>query len=227
MNELANSLIDNTVQCLGCPVFDRLFQIVSEAATVIYSKFIILCFILFSVLFAFYVLNAVWQNIKSKTPDPWFNKSVKKVIINSLVALTFLSLGVVLPRFVSTVTFEPVAEIALVYTQSMIQMDTETINQKVTYQPEPMSNTGMFSPELRDTIIMLMKTTITQFQSYMKLGLAIIDKSISWQAFTSIGNLIKHIIYLFIGIYLFYGFFKFWFQTFYSIYNSFLPFCCY
>ena len=209
MNELANSLIDNTVQCLGCPVFDRLFQIVSEAATVIYSKFIILCFILFSVLFAFYVLNAVWQNIKSKTPDPWFNKSVKKVIINSLVALTFLSLGVVLPRFVSTVTFEPVAEIALVYTQSMIQMDTETINQKVTYQPEPMSNTGMFSPELRDTIIMLMKTTITQFQSYMKLGLAIIDKSISWQAFTSIGNLIKHIIYLFIGIYLFYGFFKF------------------
>ena len=209
MNELANSLIDNTVQCLGCPVFDRLFQIVSEAATVIYSKFIILCFILFSVLFAFYVLNTVWQNIKSKTPDPWFNKSVKKVIINSLVALTFLSLGVVLPRFVSTVTFEPVAEIALVYTQSMIQMDTETINQKVTYQPEPMSNTGMFSPELRDTIIMLMKTTITQFQSYMKLGLAIIDKSISWQAFTSIGNLIKHIIYLFIGIYLFYGFFKF------------------
>lgn len=209
MNELANSLIDNTVQCLGCPVFDRLFQIVSEAATVIYSKFIILCFILFSVLFAFYVLNAVWQNIKSKTPDPWFNKSVKKVIINSLVALTFLSLGVVLPRFVSTVTFEPVAEIALVYTQSMIQMDTETINQKVTYQPEPMSNTGMFSPELRDTIIMLMKTTITQFQSYMKLGLAIIDKSISWQSFTSIGNLIKHIIYLFIGIYLFYGFFKF------------------
>ena len=209
MNELANSLIDNTVQCLGCPVFDRLFQIVSEAATVIYSKFIILCFILFSVLFAFYVLNAVWQNIKSKTPDPWFKKKKKKVIINSLVALTFLSLGVVLPRFVSTVTFEPVAEIALVYTQSMIQMDTETINQKVTYQPEPMSNTGMFSPELRDTIIMLMKTTITQFQSYMKLGLAIIDKSISWQAFTSIGNLIKHIIYLFIGIYLFYGFFKF------------------
>lgn len=209
MNELVNSLIDTNVQCLGCPVFDRLFQIVSEAASVVYSKFIILCMVLFCVMFAFYVLNAVWQNMKKNNTDAWFSKSIKKVFINSIFALTFLSMGVILPRFVSTITFEPVAEVALVYTQNMLQTDTQTINKKVTYQPEPMSNDGIFSPELRDTIIMLMKTTITQFQAYMKLGLAIIDKSLSWSAFTSVSSLIKHIIFLFIGIYLFYGFFKF------------------
>lgn len=208
MNEFAVSFVDSTVQCLGCPVFDRLFQVISEAASVVYSRFVTLCFILFLVLFAFYVLNAVWQNMKGGLKDPWYQGSVKKVFINSLFSLAFLSMGVVLPRFVSTITFEPAAEIALVYTQNMLQMDDNAINERVTYQPEEMSDNGMFRPQLRDTIIMLMKTTITQFQSYMKLGIAVIDKSMSWSAFTSVGNFIKHIIFFFIGIYLFYNFFK-------------------
>ena len=113
-----------------------------------------------------------------------------------------------LPRFVSSVTFEPVANVALIYTQSMLQTNPETVNEHVTYQPMEISDDGFFRPQLRDSIILLMKTTITQFQSYMKLGIAVMDKAFSLDALLGIGALIKHIILFFIGLYLFYGFFK-------------------
>lgn len=203
-----NSLVDSSVQCWGCPVFDRLFQIVSNAAGAVYKQFAIFCAILFCVIFAFFVLNAVWQNIKGGVKDPWYQKSIKPVFINSIVALTFLSMGVVLPRFVTTITFEPAAQIALTYTQSMLQTNNDTVNEKVTYQPMEMDDTGFYRPQLRDTIIMLMKTTITQFQSYMKLGVAVMDSAFTWNALLCVGALIKHIILFFVGLYLFYGFFK-------------------
>lgn len=216
MNNILNPLIDSSVQCWGCPVFDRLFQIVSNAAAAVYDKFVLFCVILFCVLFAFYVLNAVWKNMKGGVTDPFYQKSLKPVFINSLVSLAFLSMGVMLPRFVTTVTFEPVANIALVYTQSMLQTNPETVNEQVTYQPMEMDDDGFYRPELRDSIVMLMKTTITQFQSYMKLGIAVMDRAFSLDALLGIGSLIKHIILFFIGAYLFYAFFKlFW------------RFCCY
>lgn len=208
MNNIVNPLIDASVQCWGCPIFDRLFQIVSNAAGIVYKQFAIFCAIIFCVLFAFFVINAVWQNIKGGVGDPWYQKSIKPLVINSLVALTFLSLGVYLPRFVTTVTFEPAANIALIYTQSMLQTDNEVVNEKVTYQPEEMSDDGFYRPQLRETIIMLMKTTITQLQSYMKLGIAVMDKAFSTSALLGIGALLKHIILFFIGLYLVYGFFK-------------------
>lgn len=208
MNGVMNSLVDTSVQCWGCPVFDRLFQIVSNAAAAVYDQFVIFCAILFCVLFAFYVVNAVWKNMRGGVTDPFYQKSLKPVIINSLVSLAFLSMGIFLPRFITTVTFEPVANITLIYTHSMLQTDIDTVNEKVTYVPTDMSDDGFFRPELRDSIIMLMKTTITQFQSYMKLGIAVMDKAFSLNALFGIGSLIKHIILFFIGLYLFYGFFK-------------------
>lgn len=208
MNGFMNSLVDNTVQCWGCPVFDRLFQIVSNAAAAVYDQFVIFCAILFCVLFAFYVVHAVWKNMKDNISDPFYQKSIKPVFINSIVALIFLSMGVMLPRFITRITFEPVADITLIYTQSMLKTDSSVVAEKVTYQPEEMSDDGFYRPELRDKIIMLMKTTITQFQSYMKLGIAVMDKAFSLEALLGIGSLIKHIILFFIGLYLFYGFFK-------------------
>ena len=208
MNGFMNSLVDSSVQCWGCPVFDRLFQIVSDAAAAVYDQFVIFCAILFCVLFAFYVINAVWKNMKGGVTDPFYQKSLKPVLINSLVALAFLSMGIVMPRFITTITFEPVANIALIYTQSMLKTNPDTVNERVTYQPMEMSDDGFYRPQLRDTIIMLMKTTITQFQSYMKLGIAVMDKAFSLDALLGIGALIKHIILFFIGLYLFYGFFK-------------------
>ncbi len=209
MNNLLNPLIDSTVQCWGCPIFDRLFQIVSNAAAAAYKQFTVLCVIIFCVLFAFFVLNAVWKNMKAGGgDDPFYQKSIKPVFINSLVALTFLSMGVYLPRFVTSVTFEPAANLALIYTQSMVHTDNEAVAEKVSYQPMPMEDTGFFRPQLRDTIVMMMKTTITQFQSYMKLGVAVMDKAFSLEALLGIGAFIKHIILFFIGLYITYGFFK-------------------
>ena len=209
MNEVINSFIDTTVQCYGCAVFDRLFQIVSNTAAAVYTKLAIFCVVIFCVLFAFYVINAVWKNLKEDVPDPFYQKSIKPLFINSIVALAFLSMGVALPRFITSITFEPVADVTLIYTQSMLRIDDETVNEQVTYQPTEMSDDGFYRPQLRDKIIMLMKTTITQFQSYMKLGIAVMDKAFSLKALLGIGSLIKHIILFFIGAYLFYGFFKF------------------
>lgn len=209
MNELMNPIIDGTVQCWGCPVFDRLFQVISMAAAAGYDKFVVFCMILFCVLFAFFVVSAVWKNIKGGADgDPFYAKTIRPVFINSLVAFAFLSLGVWLPRFVTTITFEPVAQITATYTQSMLRMDAETVNEKVTYQPMKMSDDGFYRPALRDTIILIMKTTITQFQAYMKLGIAVMDSAFEWKALLGVGALIKHIIMFFVGLYLFYGFFK-------------------
>ncbi len=209
MNEMLNPIVDGAVQCWGCPVFDRLFQVVSMAAAAVYDKFVVFCMILFCVLFAFFVAAAVWKNIKGGADgDPFYAKSIRPVFINSLVVFAFLSLGVWLPRFVTTITFEPVAQITATYTQSMLQIDETTVNEKVTYQPMKMSDDGFYRPRLRDTIILIMKTTITQFQAYMKLGIAVMNSAFSWKALLGIGALIKHIIMFFVGLYLFYGFFK-------------------
>ena len=216
MNNVLGTFVDNTVQCYGCPIFDRLFQIVSSAAASVYDRMALLMSILFCALFAFFVLNAVWQNIKKGVPDPMYQKSVRPVIINSLIALTLLFTGVTLPRFISQITFEPTAEIATIYTQSMLDIDSSVVNEKVTYQPLPISDDGFFRPQLRDKIIVLMKTTITQFQAYMKMGIAVMDTAFSWKALLGIGALIKHVILFAIGLYIFYGFFKLFFR-----------FCCY
>lgn len=208
MNRLVNSFVESTVQCWGCEVFDRLFQIVSNAAAAVYDKFVIFCAILFCVLFAFYLINAVWKNFKGGITDPLYQKSLRPLFINSLVSLTFLSMGVVLPRFITTITFEPVANITVIYTQSMLQTNPDEVNERVTYQPAKIEDDGFYRPQLRDSIVMLMKTTITQFQSYMKLGIAVMDKAFSLSALLSISSLIKHIILFFIGMYLFIGIFK-------------------
>ena len=216
MNNILSNFVDSTVQCYGCAIFDRLFQIVSAAAAKVYDRMAYLMVILFCVMFAFFVLNAVWQNIKGDAKDPWYQKSVRPVIFNSLIALTVLFMGVSVPRLVTQVTFEPTADIATIYTQSMLNIDPEFVNEHVTYQPVKISDDGFFRPQLRDKIIMLMKTTITQFQSYMKLGIAVMDGAFSWRALLGIGSLVKHIILFFVGLYLFYGFFKLFFR-----------FCCY
>lgn len=208
MNDWMNSLVDTSVQCWGCAVFDRLFQVVSYAAGAVYKQFTIFCVILFCVFFAFFIINAVWQNIRGGMRDPWYSKSVRPVIINSLVALSLLSLGVMVPRFMTQITFEPATEIAIGYTQTMLQTNAETVNEKVTYQPMKMDDTGFYRPEMRDKIILLMKTTITQFQTFIKLGIAVMDSAFTWKALLGIGALIKHIIIFFVGLYLAYGFFK-------------------
>ena len=216
MNNALGNFVDNTIQCYGCPIFDRLFQIVSNAAAAVYDRLAFLMAIIFCILFAFFVLNAVWQNIKKDASDPFYQKSVRPVIINSLVALTLLFFGVGLPRLITQITFEPTAEIATIYTQSMLNIDSESVNERVTYQPIKISDNGLFRPQLRDKIIVLMKTTITQFQSYMKLGIAVMDTAFTWNALLGVGALVKHIILFGIGLYLFWGFFKLFFR-----------FCCY
>lgn len=208
MNGLLNYFVDAGVQCWGCPVFDQLFIIISGAAAAVYRHFIIFCAVLFCVLVAFILLRLVWTNIKGGVTDPFYQKSLKPLIINSLVVFAFMGMGVGLPRFMTTVTFEPVAKITLIYTQSMLQTDNETVNEKVSYQPENMPDNGFFRPQLRDTVIQIMKTTITQFQAYMKLGIAVMEHALTWKMLLGVGSLIKHLILLFIGAYLFYGFFK-------------------
>ena len=212
MNDVMNSFVERVAQCWGCDVFDNLFRVVSNAGAIVYTKIANLCFAIFAVLFVFYVIWAVWKTLNPKKPntsDPMYTKSVVRVVINSLFALALLGLGVGVPRFVTRITFEPVANITLVYTQSILKTTPEFVDEHVKSAPlQKISDDGFYRPELRTTIIDIMKTTIVLFQSYMKLGIAVIDKSFTWREMPTIGAIFRHILYFFIGIYLFYGFLK-------------------
>ena len=131
MNGLLNSFVDNTVQCWGCAVFDNLFRVVSNAGAAVYEKIANICFAIFFVLFVFYILWAVWKHVNPKNPDssdPFYVKSVVRVIINSLFALTLLGIGVGVPRFITRVTFEPVADVALVYSTAILDTAPDVVN---------------------------------------------------------------------------------------------------
>lgn len=213
MNNVMNSFVEHVTQCWGCDVFDNLFRVVSNAGAVVYTKVANICFAIFAVLFVFYVIWAVWKTLNPKKPDtsdPMYTKSVVRVVINSLFALTLLGLGVGVPRFITRITFEPVADITLIYTQSILKTTPEFVEEHVRSAPlQKISDDGFYRPELRTKIIEIMKTTIVLFQSYMKLGIAVIDKSFTWSEMPTIGAIFRHILYFFVGIYLFYGFLKF------------------
>ncbi len=211
MNGILNNFVDNAVQCWGCAVFDNLFRVVSNAGGAVYSKIANLCFMIFFVLFLFFILWAVWKHFNPKKPDssdPFYLKTVVRVMINSLFALTLLGIGVGFPRFITRVTFEPVADITLVYSHAILNTVPEAVNTRVTYQPTQMEDTGLYRPKLRDTIISIMKTTVSLFQSYMKLGIAVMEEAFSWKNILSVGDIFRHILIFFVGLYLFYGFFK-------------------
>ncbi len=216
MTNTMMALVGDAVQCWGCPVFDRLFQIISTAAAGFYDYFSDLCLILLMAMFTVYVINAIWQNAKNNFEDTFYKKSVQKVFINSIVAISLMGAGVIVPRFITMITFEPIAQMTLTYSQAMINQTQADVDERVTYQPVKIKDDGFYRPELRDTIINIMKTTITQFQSYIKLGIAVMDSAFSWSALFGIGALIKHIVLFFIGLYLAWGFFKLFFR-----------YCCY
>lgn len=212
MNDIANDLIEKVAQCWGCDVFDNLFNVVSKAGAFVYDKMVEICFILFAVLFVFFVFWAVFKRVDPKKPDTsdkYYTKSIIRVVINSLFALALLGAGVAVPRLISRITFEPVANITLVYSQAVLNTTPEFVEEHVkSSEPLPVDLNGIFRPELRDKIIMLMKTTIMQFQSYMKLGIAVVDKSFSWSELPTPSAIFRHLILFFVGIYLVYGFFK-------------------
>ena len=209
MNGLIDNMVSNTVQCWSCPVFDRLFQVISAAASAVYEKMALFSVVLLCVFVAFYVLYSVITNLRAKDKmEPMYMSYLKPVIINSLFVITILGLGVMVPRFITQVTFEPVADMTLVYTQSMLNTDMTKVSAQVEYTPEKMPDDGFYRPQLRDKIIQLMKTSITQFQAMMKLGMTIMDKAFSWSAFLGVGILIKHILLFFMGLYMVWAFFK-------------------
>lgn len=213
MTEMGQDFINSTVQCWSCPVFDRMFQIISDAAAVVYPRFVVICTILFCAIFSFYIFGAVWKNITTGFQDGWFDKSLRPVFVNSLFALAFLGMGVMLPRFVTTVTFEPVAYVTQTYATAMLKTTPENIDTRVTYTPIPMEeDEGLFRPELRDAVINVAKITITQFQNFMSLGVAMLDAGLSWEMFFGIGAFIKHLLLALIGVYLFWAFLKMFFK---------------
>ncbi len=134
MNGILTGFVDTAVQCWGCAVFDNLFRVVSNAGAAVYNKIADICFILFAVLFVFFVVWAVWKHVNPKKPetgDPFYMKSVVRVVINSLFALTLLGVGVGFPRFITRVTFEPVADVTLIYSQAMLQTTPAAVDERV------------------------------------------------------------------------------------------------
>ena len=131
--------------------------------------------------------------------------------------LALLGLGVTVPQLITTITFEPVATTTQLYSQAIIGMNQDEINERVTYQPIKLDNTQQemfFRPQLRDKVILLMKTTIAEFQSYIKLGIAMMDKAFSWDALLKfgLGSIMKHVALFMAGLYIFITFMRIFMQ---------------
>jgi len=203
MNEVSNFFIENTVKCWTCQIFDNLFAAISDGAAAMYQQLATFGIIIFGILFSFYVINAIWKNIQSGNPDPFFQKSIRPVVIKSLLALSLLGLGLEIPRLISTVIFEPVATVTLEFSKSMLPPNYVI---STDYIPIQLSNDGFFNPQLRDTILELIQTSVTNFQGYIKLGVSVMDNSFDISTLFWIGSLIKHLIICFIGMILTYNF---------------------
>lgn len=203
-----NSLTESLMQCWTCPIFDRLFEIISNTAAAAYQRLTVISVVIFIVLMSFYIINAVWQNIKSGGSDPFFQKSVKPVLIKSLIALTLLTAGLMVPRFISMITFEPAAEITYQFSETMLK--SLNTGATVAQYPNPINlgDGGFFSADLRDTILKILESSVSNFQVYIQVGLDIMGAAFSIQKLLGIGALIKHILVFFIGLFLTYNFGK-------------------
>ena len=208
MEGLGNTLIDSAAQCWVCPIFDRLFAIISNAAAAAYEKLTFISVVIFSILLAFYILNSVWQNLKNGSPDPFYQKSIKPILIKSLIALSLLSVGLILPRLISTIVFEPAAELTYRFSESMLESLNNTTPAATYTSVIPLDDSGFFNPKLRDTILKVIETSVSNFQVYIKVGIGIMDAAFSVHRLLGIGALIKHIMVFFIGLYLTYQFGK-------------------
>ena len=202
---LGNFLTDSTIQCWTCPVFDTLFAIISNAAGAAYQRLTMISVLIFCVLLAFYVLNVFWKNIKSGGEDNAFQKTLKPVVIKSLIALTLLSAGLLVPRLISTITFEPAATITLEFSKTLLPKDYVIPDD---YTPITLNGDGFFNTELRDTIIKMLQVSVSNFQVYIKTGIAIMDATFSLTIPFTIGDIIRHMIVFFIGLFLTYNFVK-------------------
>lgn len=206
MQELANTLIDNGVQCWACPIFDSLFAIISNAAAAAYQRLSFISVIIFCVLFSFYVFSAVWQNIKKPDDDdPFFQKSIRPVLIKAVLAISLLGLGTTVPKIISQITFEPAAVMTLSFSKVLLPQDYV-----IPEYPSPikLDDSGFFNPDLRDTILQILETSVANFQVYIKIGIAVMDEAFSIKALLGFGALIRHIIIFFIGLFLAYNFTK-------------------
>lgn len=209
MQEMTNILIDNVAQCWTCPVFDHLFAVVSDTAAALYERLSFFSVVIFSVLFCFYVLNVFWQNIKTGIKDPFYQKSLKPVLIKSLMVLSLLALGLTVPRFISTITFEPVAVVTLEFSKTMLPDDYKVPDD---YSPIKLNEDGFFNPQLRDTIVQILQTSVANFQVFIKQGVAIIDAALSFPTKIELWLIIKRLIIFFIGLFLTYNFARLFIQ---------------
>lgn len=189
--------------CWPCAIFDKLFLVISQAAALAYERLTAFGVIIFCILFAFYLANVVWENIKDGGKDSLFQKTLKSVIIKSLVVFAILAMGITFPKIISKITFEPVAHVTLLATETILPSDYKV---ESNYQPITLDNSGFFNPQLRDTILQLMQAGMTQYQVFIKMGLGVMDGAFTTDHLFSIGSLIKHIILFFIGLFIVYKF---------------------
>jgi hypothetical protein len=209
MQGLANTFIDKVAQCWTCPVFDNLFAVISDTAAALYERLSFFSVIIFSVLFCFYVLNVVWTNIKDDMKDPLYQKTLKPVLLKSVMVLSLLSLGLTVPRVISKITFEPVAIVTLEFSKTMLPEDYKIPDN---YSAIKLNEDGFFSPELRDTILQILQTSVANFQVFIKLGFAIIDAAFSFPTRIEVWLIIKRLLIVFIGLFLTYNFAKLFIQ---------------
>ncbi|MCL2629880.1 MAG: hypothetical protein FWD33_04340 [Alphaproteobacteria bacterium] len=204
MNTIAEFLTRHLVQCWACPVFDQTLITVSAAAAGAYEKLAQFALILLSAFIAFYTLYIVFTRLSQSGEDPLYTKTIKPVLINSMVIVSLIAMGPFVPRMVTRLTLEPTA----MFAQGIASVITP-IDSNIEYTPMPMSQDGFYTPEFKNRVIAIMLTTTTAFQNFIMFGLKMIEHSLDLKklfTWNVIGALMETLFMFLLGLVIVYGF---------------------
>ncbi|MDR0319558.1 MAG: hypothetical protein LBH81_02350 [Rickettsiales bacterium] len=211
MNGALEFLTANLVQCWACPVFDNLFVAVGSAAENSYGQIARFALFLLTAFIAFYTVYIVMTKLSKGAEDPFYMKSMKPVLINSIIIVSLIGMGTFVPKTVARLTLEPVAAMTHAIASSVIPLPDRGIS--AAYEPKPMPDSSFYSPALKNRVLDIMQMTTTAFQGFILFGFAMISNSLNLTALLSVlsgdfGPALDTVFMFFLGVFVAWSFIK-------------------
>jgi hypothetical protein len=174
-------------QCWTCDAFDPLFVVISDVGAKTYDVMMNAAMLIMSIFIIFYVIYLVLIKLKETDKDPlYMNRLVKPVLIPALIITVFAAAGTVIPRAISTGILEPVAAMTTAMAKTALTPTEEAMEKAkvVDYKPKEMNSDGFYTPELKNSIVEILKTTTYGFQNFILFGASIITNTLTFDNFS-------------------------------------------
>lgn len=208
MNAAFDFFTNNVLQCWACHAFDHTFVAVSVAAANAYDKISEFALLLLTAFLAFYIVYIVLTKLnKQASEDPFYMKSVKPVLINSMIIVSLLGIGITLPKMISYVALEPAAQITTSLSSALIDAP------QAQYEPIKMPENGFYTATTKDKVIETLKITTGGFQTYIAQGFKLISSAADLSIIKNLiklefGSVLETLFILLLGIYISWSFIK-------------------